>query len=348
MAAWMAIVLMAGIFLAAARHILIPLALAVLIWQLINAIAGRFRRLRFRGRPPEDWERLALSVATIIVALLFVVNLIMSNVSAVSAAAPALEANLLAMIPRLASAIGLPAPENTRDLLAQLDLDVIIRSISATLASFASSMGLVALYVAFMLFEQHTFDQKIEALFPDPQKASAARRILGHMEQRIERYLWIKTLISLATAFLSWCVLASVGCGNAGFWALVIFIVNYIPVMGSFLGVVFPSLLILVQYDSLGTFIATLIGLGVVQFSLGSVLEPRLMGSSLNLSPVVIIVSLAVWGWLWGIAGMFLCVPLMVIIMIVCAHFESTRPLAILLSSAGRLDRDVTGEGQTA
>ena len=80
------------------------------------------------------------------------------------------------------------------------------------------------------------FDRKIDALFADPKRAGAARSALGQIERRIERYLWIKTLMSFATASLSWCVLAAVGCSNASFWALIIFMLNYIPILGPLFG----------------------------------------------------------------------------------------------------------------
>jgi predicted PurR-regulated permease PerM len=344
-AAWLATLLMLGLILAAGRDVLIPLALALLIWHLINAIARHYGRLRVRGRVPERRWRLFLAVLTIVLALLVVMNLIVRNVGAVSAAAPVYEANLLALLPRLADALGLPAPQSVGDLIGQIDLDVWIRSLSSALAAFVSSIGLVALYVAFLLVEQEIFDRKIDALFPAPDKAASVRRLLGQLERRIERYLWIKTLLSVATAVLSWCVLAAAGCQNASFWALVIFMLNYIPFVGSVMGVLFPALLILVQFGSFGPFLAVTAGLTVIQFGLGNVVEPRLMGSSLNLSPMAIIVSLAVWGGLWGVAGMFLCVPIMVIVMIVCAHFATTRPLAILLSADGRLDQDIPEPG---
>ena len=146
--------------------------------------------------------------------------------------------------------------------------------------------------------------------------------------------------MSLVTAALSWAVLALIGCQNASFWALVIFMLNFIPVVGSLLSVVFPALLVLVQFGSFGPFFASLILLTAIQIGVSNVLEPRLMGSSLNLSPMAILVALAVWGGLWGVAGMFLCVPITVIVMIVCAHFQSTRPMAVLLSADGRLDVD--------
>ncbi len=279
-------------------------------------------------------------VLVISLALWLVVNLIARNVGAVSANASVFEANLLALLPRIAGLFGLPAPESVGDLVNQIELDVLIRSMTATLAGFVGSIGLVALYVAFMLVEQETFDRKIDALFADPGKAGAARAALGQIERRIERYLWIKTLMSLVTAALSWAVLALIGCQNASFWALVIFMLNFIPVVGSLLSVVFPALLVLVQFGSFGPFFASLILLTAIQIGVGNVLEPRLMGSSLNLSPMAILVALAVWGGLWGVAGMFLCVPITVIVMIVCAHFESTRPMAVLLSADGRLDVD--------
>ena len=118
----------------------------------------------------------------------------------------------------------------------------------------------MALYVAFMLVEQETFDRKIDACSPAiRRRRAAARAALAHIERRVERYLWIKTLMSLVTAGLSWAVLALIGCQNASFWALLIFMLNYIPVVGSLLSVVFPALLVLVQFGSFGPFFARLI-----------------------------------------------------------------------------------------
>jgi predicted PurR-regulated permease PerM len=335
-----ALVLMTGSVLIAGRDVLIPLALATLIWQLINAIAAGYGRIQVGDRVSPRWLRLTLAVLTIVVALALVVNLITSNVGSVSAAAMVYEANLRLLLPRIADTIGFSQPQSLAELLGQVDLGAWIRSISSTLLAFAGSIGLIALYVSFMLLEQEMFDRKIDALFPAPDEAASVRNLLGQIERRIERYLWIKTLMSVATAILSWCVLASVGSNNASFWALIIFMLNYIPFVGSLVGVLFPAMLTLVQFDSFGLFVTVAACLGTIQFTLGTVLEPRLMGSSLNLSPLAIVVSLSAWGALWGIAGMFLCVPITVIVMIVCAHFAPTRRLAVLLSATGRLDGD--------
>ena len=110
-----------------------------------------------------------------------------------------------------------------------------------------------------------------------------------------------------------------------------------VPAVGSILAIAAPSLLALVQFDSLTPFLTVLLVFGTIQVVMSNVVEPAMMGRSLNLSPLVVIVSLVVWGTMWGVVGMFLCVPIMVVLMIVFAHFETTRPVAVLLSSNGEI-----------
>jgi len=117
----------------------------------------------------------------------------------------------------------------------------------------------------------------------------------------------------------------------------VIFVMNYIPVVGSILGTVFPSLLALIQFDSFYPFIIVTGLICLMQFLTGNILEPRVMGNRLNLSPLVILLSLTLWGAIWGIVGMFLCVPIMVIVMIVFSHFSKTRAIAVMLSKNGKI-----------
>ncbi len=107
-------------------------------------------------------------------------------------------------------------------------------------------------------------------------------------------------------------------------------------------------MLTLVQFpDTLGPFIVTISVLSAIQFCIGSLIEPKLMGNRLNLSPIVILLSLGLWGSIWGIPGMFLCVPITVIIMIVCSYFPNTRPVAVLLSGNGQVASGVRSETAT-
>ena len=103
------------------------------------------------------------------------------------------------------------------------------------------------------------------------------------------------------------------------------------------MAIIAPALLTLIQFDNLTPFLIVLLVFGSIQVVTANVIEPAIMGRSLNLSPLVVIVSLMVWGTIWGVVGMFLCVPIMVVLLIVLAHFETTRPVAILLSADGRI-----------
>jgi predicted PurR-regulated permease PerM len=161
--------------------------------------------------------------------------------------------------------------------------------------------------------------------------------VLTQIDREIRVYLRIKTTLAVVTAVLAYIVMTWIGVDFAGFWAVMVFFFYYIPTVGSFLAIVAPALLTLVQFDHLTPFLIVLIVIGAIQIVMANVIEPAMMGRSLNLSPFVVIVSLMVWGTVWGVVGMFLSVPIMVVLLIVLAHFETTRPVAILLSADGRI-----------
>ena len=133
------------------------------------------------------------------------------------------------------------------------------------------------------------------------------------------------------------------GVPGAALWGFLAFALNYIPTIGSLLGILFPAALTLMQFGAFIPFLLVLVPLAVAQIIIGNVIEPRLMGSSLNISALVVILSLTLWGAIWGITGMFLSVPIMVVLMIVLGHFPVTRPIAILMSADGRI-RDADSE----
>jgi predicted PurR-regulated permease PerM len=150
-----------------------------------------------------------------------------------------------------------------------------------------------------------------------------------------QTYLGIKTLLSIITATASWVIMKWVGLDFAEFWALLIFFLNFIPNIGAIVATAFPMLLALIQFDNWFPFAVITTGIVSIQFVVGNLIEPRFLSKSLNLSPLVILIALALWGAIWGVLGMFLSVPITVMMMIVFAHFEKTRPIAILLSKDG-------------
>jgi AI-2 transport protein TqsA len=144
-------------------------------------------------------------------------------------------------------------------------------------------------------------------------------------------------MINIALGVISWLIMAMMGLEFAVFWAIIIALLNYIPYVGSIVGVAFPIALAVVQFDDLNTVLLLLALLIAAQMLMGNIIEPQVMGNSLNLSPYVILISLTAWSSLWGIAGAIFSVPIAAIMVIVFSEFERTRPLAILLSLNGQI-----------
>ena len=329
------------VLLVQGRELLIPIALAVLIWYLINAIARAVDQM-IPGYKLPHW--LGLSVALIIMAFAFwgVGKMIGGSIAGVSEAAPLYQQNLDDLIRRAATFVGIDEVPTMADVFDKVGPQAIITRIAETAASVAGRIGIILVYVMFLLLEEKSFNRKLSALFPDKAREASVRKILHKIQGDVQTYLALKTMMSVLTGAISYAVLIMIGVDFAAFWAFLIFLLNFIPTIGSLVGVIFPALLTIIQFNALGPFVIVLASLGVTQFVIGNVLEPRLMGNSLNLSPLVMILSLSLWGQIWGIVGMFLCVPIMVMLMIVFAHLPYTRPVAIAMSSNGKIDEYVS------
>ncbi|MBT5434476.1 MAG: AI-2E family transporter [Alphaproteobacteria bacterium] len=321
------------------KALILPIVVAVVFWYLIATLARTYSQLGTWGFRLPGWLAMTFAVLTFVALLVAFVDLTRNNVEQVVAAAPAYQANLEKLLNQALAFLGIQEVPTVDQLRKQIDLGNIAGQLAAGLASFAGNVGIILIYVVFLLVEQKSFGTKIEVLVDsDPARIARVRRILDRVNADVRTYIWVKTLLSLATGGISYLVMIAVGVDLAEFWAVLIFLLNFIPTIGSILGIVFPALLTLVQFDDpLTPFLIVSILLGATQLVIGNVVEPKMMGRSLSISPVVILISLAVWGSIWGVIGMFLSVPIMVIAMIVMAQFKATRPIAILLSSDGNV-----------
>ena len=332
------VVALTFVLLIEGRDLLIPIAVAIMIWYLLNALMRGFHALPLGGLHLPYWLSLLLAIATVLIGLSLIATLVGDNIAQVSAAAPTYQANIEALIAKASNLAGFEQPPDIAGVFEQIDLRTAFSRFASAAASFAGSFGIVLIYVVFLLFEQRGFRKKLRALFPDRERREEMQSLLQRMQEQIQTYVAIKTLTSVITGVISYIILLIVGVDFAAFWGFIIFLLNYIPTVGSLVATLFPAMLALIQFPTPVEFFIVLGGIGGVQFVIGNVLEPRLMGSSLNISPLVVILSLALWGSIWGIAGMFLCVPLTVIMMIVLSYFERTRPIAILLSGDGKIE----------
>ncbi len=169
--------------------------------------------------------------------------------------------------------------------------------------------------------------------------------MIGDIRASMEKYLAVQTFVSLLTAVLCYGTLRLLGLDNALFWAFLIFLLNYIPTIGSIIATILPVLFALVQFDTYWEPLAVFGGVGLWQFLIGNFMQPRMQGENLNLATIVVLLGLAVWGAILGLPGMFLSSPLTVMVMAVTAQFASTRWLAVLLSSDGRPEVGLASRG---
>jgi len=323
------------------EQILKPLVIAILVWHLINgmvsALARVSERIRVRGKVLPRSVRFVVASAVVILLAWMMVNLMVGNIGKVVARAPFYEQNLRNTANLVNGWLGFEELSQEQPLLEFGRIAGMVRSLARSMTGVLGTTGTVAVFVLFLLLEQHIFNRKITVLCPNADREARVRRMLQQIGSEIQSYLWMKTLMGLLVTGLSYVVMKGVGVDLAEFWALLIFALSYIPYIGAWLGVVFPTALSLVQFETLTPFLITAGLLAVIQFACGSILEPRIMGKGLNISPLIMLLSLSVWGALWGIVGMFMAVPIMVVVMIVCSHFEATRPIAIMMSANGEV-----------
>jgi AI-2 transport protein TqsA len=336
-ALWAIVVAATMYLLVAGRGLLLPFVLGVVLWYMIDALADAFEHPRLgRLRLPRP---LALAAAVCLMgSLLWVVGrTIGRNVSAVIAAAPNYERRLQILINEAARLVSVEQAPTISELFDRISLADTLSSIATAAASVVSVAGIVVIYAGFLFVEQVRFRRKLAIVLGSGDNQERVQAVLDQIDRDIRVYIRIKTTLAVITSALAYIVMASVGVDFAAFWAVMVFFFYYIPTVGSILAILAPAMLTLVQFDDLTPFLIVLLVFGAIQVVTANVVEPAIMGSTLNLSPLVVILSLMVWGTMWGVVGMFLCVPITVVGLIVLAQFETTRPIAVLLSSDGRI-----------
>jgi AI-2 transport protein TqsA len=318
------------------RGILTPLALAVFLAVMIDGFA-RVLKVRL----PVLGDKTALAMAIILLLLLFGVSVLViadnaSNfISQIIAYTPKLN-NLIAQI---AGLFGVDVPPTINELLTQLNPSAYLADVARGLQGFASDAFFVLIYLGFIIASRRGFQRKVVGLFPHHAERSEAMQAFRRIRDGVERYLWVQTVTGLIIAVGSWIAMISVGLDNPIFWAFLIFIASYIPVIGGAIGILAPPVFALIQFESFWPALILLGVLQAIQFVVGNIILPRMQGDSLNMDPIVVLLSLAFWGLIWGMTGMFLSTPLTVMAMVILAQFDGTRWLAVLLSSDGQPDK---------
>lgn len=331
-----ALVVLAAIATGAAlywmRGILTPLALAMFLAIMIDSFARRLEE-----RWPKLPDSLSFFAAIVLSILFFVVTalVVADNASAFADQLKNYAPLLDQRVAHLAALAGFQAPPSLDQMIQNLHPIQFLGQVATNLKDLLADLFFVMIYLGFIIAARRGFKRKIVALFPNNQRRDEAISIFNRIRFGVERYLWVQTVTGLMIAAASWIAMKVVGLDNALFWAFLIFLASYIPVIGGIVGVAFPAAFALVQFESPWWALGLLAALQSIQFVVGNIITPRMQGSSLNIDPVVVLLALALWGALWGLAGMFLSTPLAVMAMIILAEFEGSRWIAILMSENG-------------
>jgi len=206
-------------------------------------------------------------------------------------------------------------------------------AISGSIMSIAGSVLLIMIFLIFLLLENPFSKRKLFLAFNHRTGLQIAR-IINKINSQVSRYLNLKFFISAATGVLVWISLKIIGMDFSLIWGVLAFLLNFIPSIGSAFVLFITILMSFIQFfPSVGKISAVVVSMSLIQLIIGNFIDPRLQGHRLNLSPLVILFSLIFWGWIWGVVGMFLAVPITVIIQIVCENIPFLKPVSILMSS---------------
>jgi len=331
-------IVIAGFYvLSRGQNFFVPLVIAFIAVYLVAILGGLIRRFQIGEWRVPKFLSVILSFAIIFGLGYGFIAVVANNASHIAAAAPRYQVRFQHLQAELLAKAGIQESPEFQQLVRGIDLRSVFTTVAKGVAGLVENITLVFIYGLFIMLELRFVPVKFKSLFPDPGRRQRAATIFRRIDKEIHTYLGVKTAVSFATALLSYLLMRLVGLDFAEFWALLIFVLHFIPTVGVIVGTLLPTILATVQFQNLGPVLGIGIGLTAIAQLMGSIVEPNLMGETLNLSPLAVIMALIFWGTLWGITGAFLCVPLTVILVIVMSNFDSTRWVAVLLSKTGVL-----------
>lgn len=315
-----------------------PLIVALILWFIVAEVRSLLAKIKIKQKSLP--RPLLTIISTVAVFFIFYVitNLIIANFQNLIDNADRYSKALVNLLEQLEGLLGV---DKIADTVENQQAAIVSSASTAAraLASFVGRMFLVLFYMLFLLLEEAAMSNKIKKIYARSSSKKSIKNNMVRISNLLSVYLGIKIFTSFLTGMLSYFVLLIIGIDLPVLWAFIIFILNFIPSVGSIVATAFPVIFSMLQYSGeWGKTLAVLLGVLAVQVGVGNLLEPRILGSRLNLSPLVVILGLTFWGFVWGFMGMLLSVPIMASLMIVFSQFEDTRSTAILFSKDGDIE----------
>ena len=324
-----------------ARFILISLAIAIILFSLTSAAINAIARLRIGSYRITNWLATAAAMALIATGLLTLTSLVLGQVNTVIVTTLSYTERASVAIAELFSFMGDDVSDSVLAAIRSVDVSSWLRAAAGQAGNLMSASVLVILFVGFLFAERVWFTPKLVSLMKgDAEQAERVQRIIGSIIRRVNHYLLVKTAVSAVTGLMVYGAMRAFELDLAEAMGVLTFILNYIPNIGSIIATLLVGLVAFVQLAEPGPTLVIFLVTAAIQFLNGNIIDPWLMGRALRLSSFGIIISLAFWGAVWGIPGMFLSVPIMVGLMIVCSYIPVLRPIAVMLSREGLPDTE--------
>lgn len=334
------------------RDILAPFALAVFLFLIVEGFA---RVIDERSTLINRGLGRALAILVVIGGFIGFLAMMARGIAEFGSQGDAYLLRINGLIETVYTWLHLGDAPTLTELVFNESGQAFLGTIASATSGLTGDLVLILIYVAFLFLAQSAWPEKLDRVFAEPDRRQQVTDVGDAARRGIETYLWTQTVISALITALTYTTLLVLGVENALFLSTLIFVLNYIPTIGSIVAALVPPLFALVQpeiadwipgdppNDNYVFAALVFVGVSFWQFSIGNFVQPRIMGDTLNLSALVVLLGLAIWGAIWGIPGMFLSAPLTVLMMILFAQSDSTRWIAILLSANGEpLSREIT------
>ena len=325
------VIFVLGIVLKAAREVIYPFILAIFISYVVDPIIAFLLRLKV---PKAAAVVLILLGAFVILSVIGIV--VYTSGKTLAAELPRFEQRLTGLTGWLEKAVGgIPLKQQVASYFEKVNLQSAASFVIGALGPVLGLLGklfLLFLFLAVIVFGRGRITVKVRKSL-SPERVAQVMEALEKINSQVRKYLVIKTVLSLINGLMVWAVLSLFGVHFALLLGFLAFLLNYIPNVGSVVAAVLRVGFALFQFGTIWTPLWILVITVGADNLLGNMIEPRMMGKGLGLSPLVLIFSLVFWGWLWGIPGMVMAVPLVAVIKIVCQNVPSLRPFAVLIGS---------------
>ena len=314
---------------------LISLASAIVLFSLTSAVINFIARQRLGPFRVPSFVASLVALIIIAAALMTASGILLAQINTVVSVALAYAEQVPRAVASLFAFMGETTETAIETSLKSIDVSSYARTLAARASDVTQAAVLVILFVGFLFAERIWFDTKLINLMGDQAQAVRVTNIIKSIIWRVNYYLLVKAVVSALTGLMIYLLALGFKLELALALGVITFVLNFIPNVGSIIATVVVALVGHIELNDTTSTLLIFVLAGGIQFTNGNIIDPMMMGRALRLSSFGIIISLAFWGAVWGIPGMFLSVPIMVMLLVVCSHVPSLRPVAILLSREG-------------